>query len=131
MKALAYVPTIVLALVAPLTAATHDTGCVITSWQGPVSVIVSPVDGRSFYIIEDSPPGVPGGGLPGDGIWVYEESNGLGGIQRGGVGLTGSCLPPEPFCLLIGADPIIDETCGHGPDRLVVGVKLNIPPISN
>jgi hypothetical protein len=133
MKTLTLVGLAFLAL-APLATATHDTGCVFT-FADPAStnVIVSPLDGRTFYDEErGNPLGVPvplsgffiGPGpepLAGQGTWLYEETNGLANLQRGGIGLTGSCFPADgDLCLLIDEDPIEDENCTHGRDAIIV-----------
>ena len=77
---------------------------------------------------------------PGVGTWyivlsggtpvLYYEENGIPGLQRGGIGLTGDCfpghgtIPPDPNgdlipCLIIDEDPVTDENCGTSPDHLV------------
>ena len=58
-----------------------------------------------------------GGFVLADGTWIYVESNGVDGLQRGGS--SGPCLPSEDLCLTSGVDPINDENCGHGPDTIV------------
>ncbi len=135
-----------LALLLPLALATHDSGCVYTSADpSTVNVFDTPLFGRLYDEERDNPvgtqPPVPGSGfLLGGGTWLRQESNGLPGMQRGycqsselpsptaplaAAGarddcLTGSCFPPSPLpCLIIDSDPIIDETCTHGGDRLI------------
>lgn len=56
----------------------------------------------------------------GDGFFIYQEANGLPGLQRGGVNALLCENPlgePDPFCTA--ADPINDENCGRGPDRML------------
>jgi hypothetical protein len=100
--------------------------CVPTSADPGTYNRIDLPDGRTFYLEErgnplGTQPPVPGSGFVlGDGTWLYEESNGLPGLQRGGIGLTGSCFPPQPApCLVFDQDKINDETCGRGPDTLV------------
>jgi len=89
-------------------------------------------------------PGIPHPAIPGEGFlmangsWIYQENNTLEGLQRGGVGLTGTWIPPDcdetwhisqlfnshrlpngPPCLLIDEDPINDGTCTHGLDTII------------
>jgi hypothetical protein len=110
----------------PFAAATHDSGCVPTSVDPTTYLlVVSPVDGRTFYDLEENigpNPYIPGGGVIwASGTWFYEEVNALAGLQRGDVGVFGPCI--DPFCTFIDEDPVLDETCGHGPDDLLVGAK--------
>jgi hypothetical protein len=113
--------------------------CVPTG-ADPATYLTVVVAGRTFYQEErGNPVGTPvpfsglllgpdldGDGVPefgeGQGSWTYEETNGLEGLQRGGVGLFGDDFPPgssQP--LIVGEDPINDETCGGGPDSLEGG----------
>ncbi len=70
--------------------------------------------------------------LPPGGVWLYEETNGLAGLQRGGTGALGTIFPPLPIissCVLlcvIGTDPITDYSCGYGPDHLVTGGYVRV-----
>jgi len=90
--------------------------------------------GDHYYYLEERDTGlppVPGSGFVlANGTWLYYEENGLGGLQRGGIGLTGDCfpghgtIPPDPNgdlipCLIIDEDPITDENCGTSPDHIV------------
>jgi hypothetical protein len=109
--------------IAPFGAANHDAGCVPGGADpATYNVIVSPLDGRTFYIEERGDPlgaPVPGSGfLLGDGTWTWEETNGLPGLQRGGEE---RCYPSDDLCIFIevGLGPE-DENCGHGPDRLIL-----------
>lgn len=82
----------------------HEPECVPES-ANPEDINQVDVGDATFYIEErDSELGpVPGSGLFfGGGTWIYEESNGLPGMQRGGSGET-----------------VTDESCGHGPDTLI------------
>jgi hypothetical protein len=67
-----------------------------------------------------SPPPVMWGFIFGGGSWFYEEQNGLPGMQAGGFGI----IPETPGCgtipCIIFDDPVNDETCGSGPDRLIL-----------
>jgi hypothetical protein len=117
-----------LGFLVPLASATHDTGCVPTSVDpATYRVVAEPVSGRTFYDLEEDVapnPNIPGGGvLWASGTWVYEEANGLDGLQRGDVGVLGPCL--DPFCGFLDEDAVQDETCGHGADDLIVGAKRN------
>lgn len=51
----------------------------------------------------------------GEGTWMYEETNGLPGLQAGGFGI----VCEGPFGLLTFCETVDDETCGAGPDRLI------------
>lgn len=102
-------------LLMPVSIATHDTGCVPD--QSPATSIPVPLLHKTFYISDDG--------------FIYEETNGLEGLQRGGIGLLGDWFPPgcdqewEPTdgtvpCLIVDEDPINSQTCGHGPDALII-----------
>ena len=136
------VPVVVASVVAwlPLTNADHDEGCVPTSAR-PENVWVMPAGyyGGPLYVEErqngenpetPGPAGEPRGyDVPspttpappfwgfffGGGTWIYEEWNDVPGLQRGGSG--SPCIPPPPLFCLSGADPILDENCGHGMDH--------------
>src|SRR5688572_13042402 len=96
-------------------------GCFPTSPNpATVNTFSDPLTGNLYYIevrgssIPTSPP-LPGSGLLlGQGTWVYQETNGLWDLQRGGVGAMGTCFPPMPPCLLVGQDPLTDVNCGAG-----------------
>lgn len=113
------------ALVAFAPHVSAQSGCTPTS-ADPSTLNEFDANGNHYYVEErgnplgTSPP-VPGSGFVlGDGTWIYQESNLLAGLQRGGIGLTGSCLPPDPApCVIIDKDPINDETCGSGPDTII------------
>ena len=62
------------------------------------------------------PPPVQWGRQFGEGTWLYEESNGLPGLQAGGLSMP-ICLG-ENVCVL-GGEQIEDETCGAGSDLLL------------
>jgi len=113
-------------------------GCVPDQAWNVIEVDLRPVD--HLYYLEDRGCPTPDtmfpscGVLIGDGTWVYYESNGVPGLQRGGIGLTGDCfpghgtIPPDPSgdlvpCLLIDEDPITDDACGAGPDHILLGLK--------
>ncbi len=77
--------------------------CTVTS-ADPASVITV----GDIYIEDRDGAGVPGSGLiVGGGTWVYQESNGLPGLQRGGSSAIGE------------EDSVNDETCGAMPDTLI------------
>jgi len=84
------------------------------------------VNGNTYYIEERGGvygPTVPFSGmLLGGSTWIYQETNALTGLQRGGIGLLGSEFPPGGPTLIYGEDPINDETCGNGPDQIIVGI---------
>jgi hypothetical protein len=67
-------------------------------------------DGSRYYVEQR--------GNPEDtSVWTYLESNGIGGLQRGGVGVLGASFPPPPApAVLIDA-----ETCTNPgvPDTLI------------
>lgn len=112
MARLALVAMVLLML--PIGTAEGDPPCTPTS-ADPATYEILPIPGKTFYHEErNSPagPSFPGlGFLLGDGTWVYEESNGLPGLQRGG-----SSLDVEWFAF--NTDSVNDETCGAGPDTL-------------
>jgi hypothetical protein len=144
------VASLMLVLAMPVSVAQD---CTPTS-ADPASVLVIDLLGRTSYCEErGNPLGVPiplsgflfgpdadGDGIPepfeGQGTWCYEETNGRGGMQRGGIGLLGDWFPPgcdqnpdwQPTdltipCLIIGEDDVDHETCGAGPDALIIGLK--------
>lgn len=161
MKTLTLVGLALLAL-APLANATHVDPCEVASAPVGSYLEIDTPDGKKYYQEERGNPfGTPipmsgfffgadadGDGVPelleGEGSWTYEESNGLVGLQRGGIGLLGDWFPPGcdqewgPLvnlttpsvhpenapegvpCLIIDEDPINDETCHAGPDTLII-----------
>ncbi len=67
-----------------------------------------------------APPPYDWGFVFGGGTWHYQEQNTLSGMQAGGFGV----IPETPGCgtvpCIIFDDPVTDETCGSGPDRLIL-----------
>jgi hypothetical protein len=101
------------------------------------------VAGERYYVEERNSPQcllgapVPGAGTVSGGTWIYQESNGIAGLQRGGVGYLGDYFPPacdlnwELYpqhgtypCLITQWDYINDENCGNGPDTLIMSTRL-------
>jgi len=150
MKTLPTLGILSFVMLAPMAASQDD--CVPTSvnpetyWQFDLGSQTFYIEERNSLIADLIPgsPAVPMAGLlTGDGTWIYEETNGLAGLQRGGVGLLGDWFPPgcdqdwrvvvepghvsipnAPPCLIINEDPITDVTCnGEGPDHVIGGGK--------
>ena len=117
----------------PLVGATHTTGCTPTQDEKwiPISAL-----GNTYYVKKLAKDDIR---FPFEGPFVYQEANGLPGVQLGGTGLTGGWFPPgcdqiwtlSQFitsqtlpggtgpCLFDDEDPVNDETCTHGPDTIV------------
>lgn len=122
--------TMAIALLAvPSMTALHDQGCEVGQADpATVNVVDLTIIGGGLYYFEEressvssSPPVPLSGFATGRGTWVYQEVNGLPGLQRGSMdGLF--CLPREQVCFVAFDDPIIDESCTHGFDHLQVGL---------
>lgn len=116
--------------------AMHTSGCVPEAADSSTYTMVTPPDGGTYYVEERPNDGSSGSGsgydveppmappppawgfLVGDGTYVYEEGNGVPGLQRGDEGALGPCLVTIlVFCILSQIDQVADENCGHGPDR--------------
>lgn len=143
-RTIAWVGLVMGALTTMSVSATHVADCV-PGQADPQMVRTIPVPNsdltswRFYYVFEDSPNPllvdpvlVPGGGiLAGEGTFIYEEWNGLVGLQRGGSPLNpyfppGCDLNPDwkPTdgtipCISYDADPANDENCHAGPDLLI------------
>ena len=106
--------------------ATHRPDCV-PAQAHPDTVNVFPMPlGQPRYLEErdvpspfaTNPPPPFAGALLGNGTWLYQEFNGLAGLQRGGD----TCSDPlNIFCV---QDPVEDESCHHGPDILIWSDRL-------
>jgi len=114
----------------PFVNADHDIGCEPSSADPASYNRIDLPDGTILYVEEravgepaNTNPPVPGSGFvlgiagEGEGTWIYQESNGVDGLQRGGTSIP--CLPAEDPCLVTGVDPVNDENCGHGPDTIL------------
>jgi hypothetical protein len=112
-----------LLLAAPLAASSHNTGCPLESADpATYNVFFLPwqryVEERNVPPPLNPVPPIAGtGAAAGDGTWIYDETNGVPGLQRGGA---------MPGGLLV--DPLLDENCDHGPDSLVGGGGVSSGP---
>lgn len=115
---------VVFMMAVPAATATHPSCTPEQADPSSINEIDLTSAGEGLFYLEErnsAAGAVPGTGfVTGDGTWFYEEDNTLDGLQRGGIGITGSCFPPEPLpCVLIDEDPITDENCDHGPDAII------------
>src|SRR5688572_5804515 len=94
--------------------------------------------GDTYYLEERDEPNIENGFeeiVFDGGLWIYRESNGIGGLQRGGVGLFGDWFPTgcnqnwfsDPLsgtvpCLIINEDTWNDENYGAGPDSIITAL---------
>lgn len=120
-------PALLMVLLVPPAMATHDEGCVPEGTANAITLGFGGIGSGTYYL--EPRPLILALGILVSEWWLYEETNGVPWLQRGGIGLLGSSFPPSPLPGVISnEDPINDENCGHGRDR-VIGAVAFVPNI--